>query len=215
MTTFTGWLAEHESEDNGTGKIARWWRDNAGSRPRVSAPNGVQKFLDAQLRSGTIAGTDTDSPGHMELRGEWRELFADVVRAFQNRDGDAVQAGLSELLTDRLARIENGIAMLGRRLTLAGVPELTDAPGLVGIPPKPAGDIAAEPATAGAEQAAEPLAGSDASATTPEPAAAISAPSEPYPGELDPDLNPAAWGFLWHHADHGAGPDYDYDGNRT
>ena len=80
MGTFQTWLHDQEGRDDQTGELARWWAGEAAVRPRVSTPSGIQKWLDKQLREGSLKDIEQAEKGRM------RESFARIVHEYHDRD---------------------------------------------------------------------------------------------------------------------------------
>jgi hypothetical protein len=232
MTTYTQWLSEHEEDTDGTGEIARWWRDSAATRPRVHTPSGVQKFHDAQIRAGALPGTGTDNPDHMTVRGKLREQFADTVRAYQHRDdAPGADPAVTTAIIDRLASIHATIELIRRRqerimavmgLEAGGEPYGART-GPLELPPPAVTDYAAaghqaalevrarigdqaaaaELAANRARAGAEPVSGPSAGDSTSRAAESLSGPWLGTFGAGSPhDHDPQAWQAIWEHADH-------------
>lgn len=123
MATFQQWLQEQEPRQDMTGELARWWAGEAATRPRVSSPSGIERYMVKMLREGNLAQLGDEQKGAM------REAFAEVVREYHGRDGQRQEAGgghaaaqvpdgLAETLqrvTDRLDQIWGRVELIYRR----------------------------------------------------------------------------------------------------
>ena len=231
MSTFYQWLDEQRESEGPSGEIARWWAGEAAVRPRASTPSGVQKWLDRQLREGSLASLEQDAKGRM------REQFADTVREYHDRDKpEAAKLDADGTLKAFMAETREALRMLRVRTdqiaARLGVdtpygertdPLVTEIPvsagSVVDVPP---GGAVVTPATAAGHRAAleirarlgDEAAAAELAAASPQAAPGGLEAAPAYGGDplgagealsddlgAGPELSPEDWDLLWRVAD--------------